>query len=297
MDYRELTPAPRLRPYVRCYWTLRAAAVAGAAPQRVLPDGCVDMIINAGARFTRQTPDGGTEAQPRALLVGPTTRHMSIAPTGAIRLVGVRFAPGGALPFLSVSPSELRDAAPALEDVTPPFEPHLAERLADAADGTEALILDAALTRQLDTTRRPLDRRIRASVRAAFSGNFPLRVDALSALTGFGARQLERRFREQVGYGPKTLCRLARFQRVVRAMEPTGEVSWARLAAENDYADQSHMAREFREFSGTTLTAYRRELHPMSDRFHAAPIDLEPDGAEEGSALSDFSKTGPRSAR
>jgi len=35
----------------------------------------------------------------------------------------------------------------------------------------------------------------------------------------------------------------------------------------------------------------------MSDRFHAAPIDLEPDGAEEGSALSDFSKTGPRSAR
>ena len=278
MDYRELTPAPRLRPYIRCYWVLQAPAVAGAAPQRVLPDGCVEMIINVGAQFTRHTATG-TETQPRALLVGPTTRHMAIAPTGAIRLVGVRFAPGGALPFLSVSPSELRDEAPALEDVTPPFEPHLAERLAAVVDGSEASVLDGALIRQLERTRRPTDRRVRASVRAAFSADRPLRVDALVTLSGFGARQLERRFREQVGYGPKTLCRLARFQRVVRAMEPAAEVSWARLAAENDYADQSHMAREFREFAGTTLTEYRRELHPMSDRFHAAPVDDRDDDA------------------
>ena len=51
------------------------------------------------------------------------------------------------------------------------------------------------------------------------------------------------------------------------------EVSWARLASENDYADQSHMARECREFAGTTLSEYRRELHPMSDRFHGAIAD------------------------
>ena len=283
MDYRELTPDPRLKPYVRCYWTLQAPGVAGAAPQRVLPDGCVEMIINVGAAFTRHDPAGRAETQPRALLVGPTTRHMSIAPTGTIRLVGVRFAPGGALPFLSVSPTELRDAAPALHDVTPPFEPYLAERLAAATDGSEASILDAALVRQLDRTRRPGDRRVLASVRAAFASDRPLGVDALVALSGFGARQLERRFREQVGYGPKTLCRLARFQRVVRAVEPAAEVSWARLAAENAYADQSHMVREFREFAGTTLTEYRRELHPMSDRFHAAPAG---DDSDERAATS-----------
>jgi AraC-like DNA-binding protein len=48
-------------------------------------------------------------------------------------------------------------------------------------------------------------------------------------------------------------------------------VSWARLAAQHGYADQSHLAREFREFAGTTLTRYVAELHPMSDHFHAAP--------------------------
>jgi AraC-like DNA-binding protein len=285
MDYRELTPDPRLRPYIRCYWTLRAPAAPGASPQRVLPDGCVEMIINVGSRFIRHSPDGTSEKQPVALLVGPTTRHMSISPTGDIRLIGIRFAPGGALPFLSVSPAEIRDAAPALEDVAPPFEPHLAERLAEAPAGSEGRILDRALTHPLSRARRLTDRRVRASVRATFASNRPLRVDALLALSGLGARQLERQFREHVGYGPKTLVRLARFQRVVRAVEPLGADTLARIAADNGYADQPHMAREFREFAGTTLTRYVRELHPMSDRFHAVADEGADTDSPEGEAV------------
>src|SRR5688572_24453528 len=96
MDYREIAPAPALRPYVRCYWSLSAPPAHGAPIQRVLPDGCVEMIINLGAEFLRHLDDSSVERQPRALLVGPTTQHMSIGPTGTIRLVGIRFAPGGA---------------------------------------------------------------------------------------------------------------------------------------------------------------------------------------------------------
>jgi AraC-like DNA-binding protein len=272
MDYRELIPAPRLRRYIRCYWTLRAPAPEASAAQRVLPDGCVEIIVNLCDQFVRHDAAGQVERQPRTLVVGPTTRHMSIAPTGAISLVGIRFAPGGALPFLSASPAELRDTAPALDLVGLRFEPALAERLAAARPGTEAPILDLALVTQLDRARRIPDRRISASVRAAFATQRSVSVDALVQLTGWGARQLERQFRDAVGFGPKTLCRLARFQRIVRAVEPSSRPSWARLAAHAGYADQSHLAREFREFAGTTLTDYVRELHPMSDHFHTGTL-------------------------
>jgi AraC-like DNA-binding protein len=280
VNYRELAPAVRLRRYVRCYWALDAAAPDGTAAQRVLPDGCVEVIINLGAQFLRYDAAGRIERQPRTLLVGPTTRHMSIAPTGAIRLVGIRFAPGGALPFLAASPAELCDAAPPLDDVGLRFEPGLPERLAGAHGGTEASILDQALLAQLDRARRYTDRRVTASVRAAFAMQRPLRVDALVQLTGWGPRQLERQFRNSVGFGPKTLCRLARFQRVVRAVESAGEGTpgWAQLALDSGYADQSHLAREFREFAGTTLTGYVRELHPMSDHFHTGTLGEEPLG-------------------
>jgi AraC-like DNA-binding protein len=271
MLYKELSPAPALRPYVRCYWTLSADATGDASPQRVLPDGCVEIIINLGARFTRHDEFGRTERQPLELVVGPTTRHMSIAPTGAIRLVGVRFAPGGALPFLSVAPQELRDAAPSLADVASPLAGAVAERLAAAPVRASHLTRRQVRCLRLPRARRLTDHRVLASVRAARAADRPLRVDALMSLTGLGARQLERAFRDHVGFGPKTLCRLVRFQRVVRDIEPTMRPSWARLAAQHGYADQSHLAREFREFAGTTLTSYARELHPMSDHFHDAP--------------------------
>ena len=281
MDYRELTPAPRLRRYVRCYWTLRAPAPDGPAVQRVLPDGCVEIVLNLGDHFIRHDAAGQVERQPRTLLVGPTTRHMSIAPTGTIRLVGIRFAPGGAHPFLSASPAELRDAAPALDQVGLAFGAEVSDRLAEGEGGTEASVLDHALTTQLDRARRLTDRRVAASVRAAFATKLPLRVDDLVQLTGWGPRQLERQFRDTVGFVPKTLCRLARFQRVVRAVESPDAPTWARLAAHSGYADQSHLVREFREFAGTTLTEYVRELHPMSDYFHTGTLG---DGLPVGQA-------------
>ena len=272
MIYRELAPAPPLRPYVRCYWTLSAAAPTDPAPQRILPDGCVEIVLNLGAAFLRHDTAGKIERQPWALVVGPTTRHLSISPTGVTRLVGIRFLPGGAYPFLPVPPSEMRDTAPSLLDVAPRFPDGLLERLADAKPGSESQILDQALGARLARARRLTDRRVLASVHATYAAQHPLRVDALVALTGIGARQIERAFRQAVGYGPKTLCRLARFQRVVRALSPSIRPSWARLAAQNGYADQSHLAREFRQYAGTTLMTYVRELHPMSDRFHAAPV-------------------------
>jgi len=276
MLYRELSPAPVLRPYVRCYWTLHADATGDASPQRVLPDGCVEIIINLGARFVRHDESGRRERQPLELVVGPTTRPMTIAPSGAIRLVGVRFAPGGAVPFLSVAPQEVRDAAPSLADVASSLGGAVRDRLAVAPAGAEGAVLDAALGTRLAQAKRLADHRVLASVHAARGADRPLRVDALMSLTGLGARQLERAFRDHVGFGPKTLCRLVRFQRVVRAIEPTLRPSWARLAARHGYADQAHLAREFREFAGTTLTSYVRELHPMSDHFHDAPGANDP---------------------
>ncbi len=67
-------------------------------------------------------------------------------------------------------------------------------------------------------------------------------------------RQLQRRFREAVGYGPKTLQRVLRFRRFVaelgRARNGVGGL--AGIAASTGYADQAHLTRESRELSGLT---------------------------------------------
>jgi AraC-like DNA-binding protein len=75
-----------------------------------------------------------------------------------------------------------------------------------------------------------------------------VRAAATGAAPGIGARQLRRRFADAVGYGPKTLQRILRFQRFLLLAEDTQNL--ARLALEAGYADQAHLTRECRRLSG-----------------------------------------------
>ena len=58
------------------------------------------------------------------------------------------------------------------------------------------------------------------------------------------------------GVGPRCLRRLLRFQSLLAAIPAGPNPNWADLACVRGYCDQSHLIREFQEFSGLTPTAY-----------------------------------------
>jgi AraC-like DNA-binding protein len=184
-----------------------------ARVRRIVPDACVD-IVWTGRRL---------------VVAGPATGP-KIARTPAGRIAfGVRFRVGAAGAALGLPASELLDLTVPLEDVWP------AARLEEAANAGPAA-LAAAVTARLDDAPD-------AAVRAAATG-----LDV-----GLGARQLRRRFGDAVGYGPKTLERVLRFQRFL-ALAAT-EPSLARLAFDAGYADQAHLTRECARLSGLTPAA------------------------------------------
>jgi transcriptional regulator GlxA family with amidase domain len=92
---------------------------------------------------------------------------------------------------------------------------------------------------------------------------------AVARAVNLSRRQLGRLFRERIGFGPKALARLARFQRVLRGLE--GGAPLGRLAARTGYYDQAHMSRDFRLFAGTTPTRYLREVREVTRHFLAEP--------------------------
>jgi AraC-like DNA-binding protein len=77
------------------------------------------------------------------------------------------------------------------------------------------------------------------------------RVSALAEHIGLSERQLLRRCVAALGYGPKTLDRILRFQRFVAAARQH-DLGLARLAADAGYADQPHLTRECVRLAGTT---------------------------------------------
>jgi AraC-like DNA-binding protein len=234
--YAEWAPPAALREMVACLW---AAVVPQDADRKalVLPDACSDLIWQQGAGAVVAGPD-----------TGPVT---TITPAGVV-LVGVRFRPPAGGPALGVPLSELRDLRVDLAEVLPAaaralpatLDPHLAaERILTVAGRLVA-----------DGNRDPAVARAAALLGDALGS--ATGVEQVADEVGLSMRQLRRRFHAAVGYGPKTLQRVCRFQRFVRELDATGgSCDLALAAAAAGYADQSHLSRDCIELSGLTPAA------------------------------------------
>jgi len=261
--YRTYVPAPVLRPFVRALWSLEGDDAAPAA-DRIFPDGCMELVFHLGTPFSAWDADGRETVQPAAFVVGQLTRALSVRPSRRAAVVGVRFHPGGAWPFLRMPQHELYGRLPGLADVSPALA-RVAAQLHEAPDLDAAVAAVAARLAAMAVSFDRPDPRVTACVSAIGRSAGAVPVDDLARRCGLGARQLERLFRATVGLAPKTLARLARFQAALRACEGGAPLASAGLAA--GYADQAHFSREFRRVAGVTPSAFAAERAPLASAF------------------------------
>jgi AraC-like DNA-binding protein len=274
MRYEAYVPPLELRGLVHRIWLLRGVPAGGpAAFQRAMPDGRAELIFNLADPFESRD-SAGVRRQPFGLVVGPSRRAMEIRPTGAVDLVGVRFRPEALSAWARVPGGELLGLAGAAGELPLPLDRTLAEQLAAHSDSRSRLsVLYRHLARATDP--RVVDRRIGAAVDLALA-DCPLRPGAIARTVGMSHRQLGRVFRERVGLGPKSLIRLGRFQRALRALEGQGRRSVAAVAMRAGYYDQAHLTRDFRLFAGIGPAKYLREAREIARNFIA---DVEEDGS------------------
>lgn len=80
----------------------------------------------------------------------PPAPPFVVKPTGTVQVFGIRFAPGGALPFLSVPPGELTDRIVPLDEASRGLERELCRLLeADSAWQEKIALVEGLLLRQL----------------------------------------------------------------------------------------------------------------------------------------------------
>jgi AraC-like DNA-binding protein len=246
--YTEIAPSPALAPWVECYWMIRTSGIR-TAPNRVLPDGCSDIILGV--------PD----------IAGPvavgTMRSATLFPLrNDVELFGIRFHPGAGLPVFGVPLGEITDQRVPLDALWPDG----ATRLADLAPETRVPEIDRLLTRRIHRWTHnagddaQLTARAVALLRQSRGG---ATIRAVAAALGVGERRLERAFDRSVGIGPKMLERVLRMRRAVRRigrLRDSGKpLAWTDVAFDAGYADQPHLIREFRALAGVTPRQYLAE--------------------------------------
>jgi AraC-like DNA-binding protein len=225
VPYRELIPHRALRPFVDRLWTDDAV---GSEPRRVLPDGCIDLLITEGSAF----------------VVGAMTRPLLVEGGAPARVVAVRFRPGGAVRFLREDAGALTDRQVEAEELGLGWANALANR--DLTVGA----LEHALLERLPGPPEPL---VAHAVGLLFAET-PPSIDQLARRIGWSRQHLGRAFRAHVGLSPKQLGRVARLQRTLARLQG-GTPALAQEAAALGYFDQAHMNREFHALAGLTPVA------------------------------------------
>jgi AraC-like DNA-binding protein len=234
IGYRELRPEAALAGHVECLWLGTASRPATRLPGRLLPDGRVDLIWREDAGL---------------IVAGPDTAWRK-APQGPFR-VGVRFLPGAAAPVLGVAMSELRDTRVPLAALWGADAARLETVLAGASAERQVVALQEAVAQRI-RDGRPVDRLVACAV-ARLRHARPPAAWAIAVEVGLSERQLRRRFRHAVGYGPRTLARILRLERLVGLAARRGAaVSLGELALQAGYADHAHMCVDVRRLAGAS---------------------------------------------
>jgi AraC-like DNA-binding protein len=235
--YREYAAPPPLASFIECFWRRDLGGAADDDRGVVLPDGRVDLVWVAGQD---------------ALIAGPQTRFVPRPLDPPALAIGARFRPGAGPPLLGVPADALVDQHVALGGIGTARSRALMRWLPPSLEPENAApVIVSMLTRWFGMADGP-DPLVGAAVRLLDRPGTS--VAEISRSVGFSERELRRRFRTAVGYGPKTLQRVLRFQRVLASLAPRDESAetLARLAASAGYADQAHMNRETKELSGLT---------------------------------------------
>lgn len=278
MRYQEFPPPPGLAGLVDCLWLSETSGGPAALPvsHRVLPDNRTDILWQ----------DNGT-----AFFVGMMSTWFDVPAARRLRTVAVRFRAGAASLFLGPLPlaglvdsrADLdqlwgRSAADRLADALWSVARSDAERLAMLADALSARLALASpgaraatalvtglasrgglvplvrtLAPAVGTPGQALALRAVAELEASGGA---LRVEQLAAALGVSRQYLAAQFRDHVGLSPKLFARICRF-RSARAAALATEAGahgrdWAGLALDSGYFDQSHLIRDFHDFTGNS---------------------------------------------
>ena len=259
--YREIAPGPATAEFIHCYWLLQGMSSA-LAVQRIVPDGRPELIFNSGCPFQHQQGEIWV-SQPKCFFVGQITGPMLVRPNGAADTLGIRFHPHGASSLLGIPLEELTGTSLPLHELSPELDRELSRIREFRTNSLQLAQADRVLQRFFLRTKAK-DRIIGGAVSQILSSGGTLETSDLAFQLGVSTRQLQRKFKNEVGIGPKLLGRIQRFQRVFWAFESSAD--WVQVAIQCGYYDQAHLIRDFHEFSGTAPAAL---LAPDTDlAFH-----------------------------
>lgn len=272
MRFERIPPPPHICDHVRYFWYLEGGVPD--TPSRTfgtIADGCPGLIVQDP--LTGAMQDGGVHRLPDIFIYGQAITHRMLVVQGGFRALGIYFQPTALRSVFGMDADELTDGCADLQQLAGGEGLVLAQRLMEADAVAERVeLLTAFVHGQASLKGRPLDPATRAALHRVEQGRGSVLLKDLQEASGLSERTLERRFKGHIGLPPLLFTRIRRFQSALGQLRAGAHGKLSDIAFENDYADQSHWIRSFREFAGFAPLQYGRTATEWVENF----VELTP---------------------
>ncbi|WP_316751945.1 helix-turn-helix domain-containing protein [Pedobacter gandavensis] len=258
MNFQTYLPSEILKPYVRYFYKLETDVGLPTAEKtlRTIADGCPGIVFqeNSKGKLVRDQ-----KLLPSLFLFGQSTRPSEISMTGDFDTLGVCLHPNALNSLFGLNAELLTDSCLELDALSARKESTLSDKLNDVCTTAQKIeVLSHFMVGKIKDKRSGKEGGIQFALDQLLHSGGTSSLKVLQEELCLTERSFERKFKEYVGISPKLFSRICRFQSSLKQLQTNQFDKLSDLAYENNYADQSHFIRSFKEFTGLSPHQYQK---------------------------------------
>ncbi|MDZ7694295.1 MAG: AraC family transcriptional regulator [Balneolaceae bacterium] len=248
--------APRLPEFVKDITEVRGYGVE--TTKRLYPRNTPEILINL-AKPIRGRMDGKKAVIDGCTMQGSKTKFVEAWHPEFCHFLSIRFIPNGYYKFLGIPQKSLTDHVINLEEILNEDTKELTQRLQEAPDVSHRFRILTNWLRRAECTTETDSTLVSDFIINNLNENPGLTVKELTDKTGYTRKHLVHRFKEEAGLTIKEYQKINRIYRVLKEIQNTECISWAQLACTFGFYDQSHLIRDFKQYTGLTPTDFLKQ--------------------------------------
>ncbi|MEO9869548.1 DUF6597 domain-containing transcriptional factor [Ekhidna sp.] len=243
--------------------------------ERVVPTGHIFILFELDG-YTRNTLDNDTlkpkAAYQKVWISGAHKNYISISAHENSEMFVIQFKPYGAYPFLHFPLKEISNQVVHTEPFLGNELTSLREELLHPSNSADKFsVAETWLNHRLQKDKAPPPALIGfyEELQKAPAANYPLIVENYPNTQ----KHLIDQFKKYIGLTPKSSQRILRFNEILQKVHKKEMISWAQIAYQCGFTDQSYFIKEFKLFSGFNPEEFIDQDFNQEDDPNFLPLD------------------------
>jgi AraC-like DNA-binding protein len=262
----QILPSKELSPFIKHYLFLESEGHS-LKKLRLFSDGNTGLVFCFKGQVIVGVQDSkNINHLPNAFAYGQLSEFKDLFLVNETALLIVVFQPSGLNRLLGIPANELKDKIVKAEDLFGLQATILHEKLSYNPTAARLQLLNAFfLTMSPVVSNQQL---IEAALHFIVKHKGAITIKQLVNHTGYTERHLERAFGESIGLTPKKFGNVVKLHSFLKLLKDRSDQhNITSLCYEAGYADQSHLIKAFRKYTGITPTQYLNDTSRLAINF------------------------------